>query len=459
MTKIIPGVYVEYSAEGVQSDVMNEGGVVGFVGDFVYGEVNEPIIIRSLDDFEQKLGGIGTDDAKRLYALLLQKPKKVVAVRIIGDGAAKASAVLQDLSDPSSPVDLIRITAKYYGDYGNDITYSVNSGNLTISYADKTETYTGDVDSIVSAINSISGLVVAEKLANGTLSDQTGALQGGSRGTIDDDDYIGGYDETTDERTGLAVLELVDDVEIVTIGGAPNSQKNSALIEHAKENDRIAVVPLINASNYNSVLAEVQNYYEDEGHVVIAFPSVSVANIGEINPAFVVAGVLGRLLPYHSMVNEPIYGVVGVSRGLTSNELESLISAKVNPITLKGNSYVVRHSLTTGDSNWKDISVRRVFSLIGKNTESILDGFIGEPNTPALWDRITIALENYLYPLKLAGWIADYQIKCNADNNPPELREQGIVKVDILVKPVYSANYFVVSITKVLRFTSEEQQK
>ncbi len=458
--RIIPGVYVSYESETPSADLQLQGGVVGFVGDFVWGDVNTPIEVRNFADFESKLGGVGTPDSKALYALLLQKPKKVVAVRVVGDGAAKASATLKDESDPSAPVDVLRLEAKYVGNYGNEIKASVESGILNISFADRVESYKAtDIDSLVSSINASSELVRAEKLADGTLTDQAVTLSGGSSGSLTDDDYIGGYDQVADTREGLYVLDLVPDVEIVTIGGTPSSSKNSALIEKAKENGWIAVVPPLDSSNLTNFLTEVSNYADPEGHAVVAFPAVKVyveGSIETVNPAYVVAGLLGRILPPQSAVNVPLYGVQDVARGLTQSEMEQLIQAKVNPITLKGTSYAMRHSLTTGDSAWKEISVRRVFNLIGKNAESILGDFVGEPITPDLWQRITDALNNYLYPLKVQGWIADYVVVCDASNNPPEDREAGKVNVSIKVKPLYTAYYYEVKIEKVLRFSEQQ---
>jgi len=455
--KIIPGVYTSLSTQPVPSTGVLSGGVVGFVGDFVLGPVNEVIELESVTEIGRKLGGLTKNDAKALYAILAQKPKKVKAVRIVGTGAAKASVTLQD----GSANDLITLEALYYGAYGDDIAVEVSDsgGTLKITYGSTTETYSvSDIDSLVNAINQNSELVTATKVAVGTLVDGAFALSGGSDGTITDSTYVGGYDAATDTRSGLAVLEIEQDVEIVTIGGTPSDTKNQALIMHADSYNRIAVIPLINGQNYNNALSEVGNYSSAFGRAITSFPDV-VMNIdgtsATLSSAYALAGLLGATAPYRSPVNSALNNVTGVTRGLTTSEMEALINKSINPVSLKGSSYCLRHAKTlTSDSAWEQINVVRVFNLIAENADALLDDFVGEPNNPNLWQAVNGKLGAYLTGLKTSGWIQDYRIVCDATNNSVDDRQAGNLNVELYIKPVFAAYYINVEINKVLTFST-----
>jgi len=460
VVKIVPGVYVETKAEPYVVYPAFRGGVVGFVGQFEYGPENELIYIRSISDMQKYLGGLTTDDAKSLYAMLLQRPKKVVVVRVVGSDAAKASLTLQD----SSAADSLKLTAKYYGTYGNDITVKVDSteGKMTITYADITETYDlTDIDSLVNNINSQSELVVAEKLGDNLPADITNTLEGGSDGTVDDNTYIGNYDPSTGKRSGLYVLEEEPEIDIVTIGGTPSQTKNTALIEHARKNLRLAICPLSDGTNLTNALTEAANYVDSDGFSVLAFPNVIVEINNEeveINMAYLYAGTLARIEAHRSTANVPVYGVSKLTSNLTYENVEELIENGINPVTKKGRYFVFRHGITTSnESVWKQVQVRRVFNLLSHNLDSILDEFVGRPHLPELWAHVRAKLEAYMRGVKTAGWVFDFRVKCDEELNPPEVREQGILNARVDIQPTYAALFITVVLNKVLNFETNRR--
>lgn len=457
MARIIPGVYTNVRTSGVAPTTGVNNGVVGFVGDFVLGPVGEAIVINSLSDIDTKLGGLAKADAKNLYAMLLQRPRKIKAVRIVGSGAAKATITLDD----DSAADSLVLTALYEGTYGNDISVQIASDVLTITYGDIIETYNvGTVlATLVSNINNSSEIVTAAAAASATDVPTTVAatdLSGGSDGTINDAAYVGGYNAATDTRTGLSVLDVDNEVEIVTIGGTPSSTKNTALLSHADSNLRIAVVPFV-ATDMSTILSEKSGYESTDGQRFVAYPNVVFSISGTnttINAAFPIAGILGRIEPHRSTANQFIYGAVSLSRGLTTSETEQLILAKVNPITLKGTGYAVRHGLTLATStDWQQIGNRRVFNIIAKDVDDLLDSFTGEPIDAELFARVVAKLNGYMSALLSARWISGYRNICDATLNTAETIALGNLKAQSYVAPVNIAHYLLVDINKVVTVT------
>ncbi len=75
-----------------------------------------------------------------------------------------------------------------------------------------------------------------------------------------------------------------------------------------------------------------------------------------------------------------------------------------------------------------------------------------EPNEPRLWVRIQRELTTYLTKLlrdgALKGATPDqaFYVKCDAETNPPDLREVGQVVTEIGLAPLAPAEFIVVRI-------------
>ena len=89
------------------------------------------------------------------------------------------------------------------------------------------------------------------------------------------------------------------------------------------------------------------------------------------------------------------------------------------------------------ETNWTYVNVRRLFLTAGRWIERNLPGVVFEPNDPRLWDRITRELTAYFNLLfeqgALKGRTAQeaFYIKCDADTNPPEVRDLGMVVTNV----------------------------
>lgn len=458
MSSIIPGVTVSVNTFPVAPNVSGNGGTVGFVGDFVFGPLNEIITINTSGEISTKLGGLSKADAKALYAILLQKPKALKVVRVAGSGAAYAAITLND----SLAANSLKIEAKYKGAYGNDITVAIESGVCTIVYGSTIESFSfTTLDGLVDVINERSTIVTATKLGTNVPADASAtALSGGSDGTVDDAAYIGGFDAGTDTRSGLSLFETADDIDIVTIGGTPSATKNTAIIEHCAAFNRIASIPTV-ASTLSEVISEANGYLTASGQNTTMYPNPKFIIDGTtctINGGIVFAGIAGRVDPHRSTANQFVFGCVGTDRGLTASEIEQLILAYVNPFTIKGTGYAVRHGImlsTTTD--WRQIGVRRVFNIIARDLDNILDSYTGEPNGADLWKKVITACDGYLAGLKRADWIEDYKNVCDASINTAEVVSSGRLLAQSYVKPRYIAHYIEVQLNKVITITTEEQ--
>lgn len=457
MSNLIPSVSVDVRTFPVAPNVSGSGGTVAFVGDFVFGPLNEIVTINSPSEINSKLGGLSKADARALYAILLQRPKALKVVRVAGSAADYATKALLGAAD----ADSLSITAKYKGAYGNNITVAVADSILTITYGGTTESYAfTTLDGLVDSINEYSELVTAVKDGAVVPSNIAATpLAGGTDGTVNDAAYVGGFDSVTDSRTGLSLLETDNDIDIVTIGGTPSSTKNTALAAHCESFKRIASIP-ISATLLANVITEVAAYASENGQNASMYPNPTFTIEGtnySINGGIVYAGLLGRIDPHRSSANQFIFGCVGTDRGLTASEMEQLIIAGVNPLTLKGTGYAVRHGLTfASSSDWKQIGVRRVFNIMVKDLEEILDDFIGEPNGEDLWRNVIARMDGYMRGLRTANWIEDFLNQCDATINTPEVVSAGRLLAKSYAKPRYISHYISIELNKVIEMIVQE---
>jgi phage tail sheath protein FI len=99
------------------------------------------------------------------------------------------------------------------------------------------------------------------------------------------------------------------------------------------------------------------------------------------------------------------------------------------------------HTLTT-DAAWRPLAVRRLILTIGRWLELRLTDFAFEPNDPIVWNRLAREVSGYLDRLHAAGALRGriaaeaYFIKCDAETNPPEVRDAGQLVAEIGVAPL-----------------------
>lgn len=233
-----PDIYVNEMPVPQQDSFNMPDFILGFVGDFDRGAVNEYVYCtetptKRLCDIVRPVLGVASDSGKLGNQLLthlnMARVKKAVFVRVLGAGHETASLTLTD-GQEDLPEPTLKVLAKYPGTYANiftaEVLAGVNASEFTLklySDLDGFETYQNlsmdkDADNYaVNVVNSKSVNFILEDL-NSTETDLTKKkpsilaatqLAGGSNGAaLTATDYIGTFDTGTGKRTGLKLLEL-----------------------------------------------------------------------------------------------------------------------------------------------------------------------------------------------------------------------------------------------------------
>ncbi|MEW5935518.1 MAG: phage tail sheath N-terminal beta-sandwich domain-containing protein, partial [Bacillota bacterium] len=236
---VLPGLYLNFRAQALAAIRPGSRGVVAVPVKAHWGPVRQFVEITSeagiTDSYTADESGGATAYAI-LRLALLGGAKKVLAYRLAGTSAAKASTVLKD----GLAVDVLTLTALYEGTRGNGFKVTVRDNPVDPANKKDILLYEGTVllrtftfakgasivDNAVAAINSDTGnrWITAAKLAdgNGTLADVAGqAFAGGDSG-------IAGV-QASDYTNWLAALET-QVFDLLALDGVADSAIQTSVI-------------------------------------------------------------------------------------------------------------------------------------------------------------------------------------------------------------------------------------
>ena len=185
-------------------------------------------------------------------------------------------------------------------------------------------------------------------------------------------------------------------------------------------------------------------------------PGGPAATRGFVPPCGHVAGVYARSDQgggvHKAPANEVMEGVLDLEVNLTNVEQDQLNPAGVNCVrAFPGRGIRVWGARTLSrDAAWRYINVRRLFLTAGRWVERNMREAVFEPHTPALWARIVRELTAYYTDLLRRGALKGrtsqeaFYVKCDAETNPPEVREAGLVITEIGLAPAIPSEFVVV---------------
>jgi phage tail sheath protein FI len=109
-----------------------------------------------------------------------------------------------------------------------------------------------------------------------------------------------------------------------------------------------------------------------------------------------------------------------------------------------------------GDANgeFKYINVRRLFNYIKKSIDQGTQWVVFEPNSPELWAKIRRSITSFLTLVWRNGALFGaspeeaFFVKCDAETNPPEVRDAGQVVTVIGVAVVKPAEFVIFELSQ-----------
>lgn len=180
------------------------------------------------------------------------------------------------------------------------------------------------------------------------------------------------------------------------------------------------------------------------------------APVRRISPVGHVAGVISRLDrergAHHSPANAELYEAVDIEPRLEPEALALLAAAGVNPLLCAtGHGIVVWGGRTAArpldparpslEAPGRFLAHRRLVHRLVRAIRRVAEPIVFDNSGPDLWLTLARAITSLLLDAWTAGALKGevpeeaFQVICNADNNPPENVEAGLVLCEIALAP------------------------
>jgi phage tail sheath protein FI len=241
-----------------------------------------------------------------------------------------------------------------------------------------------------------------------------------------------------------------------------------SMLDHcANMKDRFAILdclPGLSPQQVKDWVKKEANY--DSKYGAIYYPWIKVSNPlgnGEgimIPPCGHMAGIYARSDTtrgvHKAPANEIVQGAMGLETQISKSEQDSLNPAGINCIrAFPGRGIRAWGARTiSSDASWRYINVRRLFNFVEKSIEVGTQWVVFEPNDVDLWERIKRDVRAFLTRVwrdgALFGATADeaFYVKCDAELNPPSVRDAGQVIIEIGLAPVKPAEFVIFRISQ-----------
>ena len=408
------------------------------------------------------------------------------------NGAAKTAEPLQLPSKASKAIPSLTIKPKDGASENIQVDVSPPTGEsppegtftIKVKMGDAEETYENVVignkrakNSVETATQTSKLVVVVEEAATGTVAErvpdvgtyvikveQTNALV-----ALKSNDFMG--DVT--QRSGVEGLEVAEDVTMVCVPDLMAAYESGALdrdgvkavqlsmIAHCERmQDRMALIdPIPDLSPQDvKVWREKETNY-DSKFAALYYPWIKVNGPDgrpmAMPPSGHMAGIYARndneRGVHKAPANEVIRGVLDPAVQVTKGEQDTLNPIGVNCIrTFTGRGVRVWGARTlSSDPAWRYINVRRLFNYVEKSIENGTQWIVFEPNDEGLWSRVRRDITAFMMGVWRDGALFGltpaeaFFVKCDAELNPPDVRDRGQLIVDIGMAPVKPAEFVV----------------
>jgi hypothetical protein len=302
-------------------------------------------------------------------------------------------------------------------------------------------------------------------------------LAGGRDGiqVLTANDFIG-HDHGPGDRAGLMSLQGVEQVALLAVPDAmlsyqrlsgPEADQLVQRIHDAMVNmcenlkDRFAILDLPSTKDIEEVRKWRRRY--DTSYAALYYPWIALegSHLGaKMPPSGHVAGVFARCDTtfgvFKAPGNEAVTGANGLSIALNEEHLGMLNSDGVNALrSLPGRGIRIWGARTLSDDpDWRYINVRRLFIMLRRSLEEGTQWTVFEPNDKGTWERLTRDVTQFLTKLWEGGYFAgaapeqSFFVSCNEATNPPEVRDQGRMVMEVGVAPAIPTEYIIFDVVQ-----------
>ena len=447
MARILPGVEIQVVKEIVPQQ-LHPSGIVGVIGTAEKGPMLIPTPVTSFSEFKDIFGSDTTQSlAKEVRNCFLNGVFQVFATRIEATGSKDASVTLKD----EDGATVVKLDAKIPGEAGNKIKVGVTKGSakgtvavqitngVTFEVWDNLVVDSKSDSFIVDVLDKNSKLVSAKDL---TKSGKTPA----KIPAIVEETMSGGVTAQPalkDFEAALETFEIEADIDMVYACDSWDPKVHALVDAHCTNMSKDAKNRIgIGTVAPGETIADIAKRTE----VLASDRFVIVAPYGV---AGAVAGLISKLNYYESPTFKALTGIADLEVRYTPSQLMECLKAGVLPLEARrGRGIIVEKGISTSK---EQISVTRIADHAVRGARNVCENFIGTLNTEGGRTALREKLTEFLLTM-----VREDAIVPSVDGTKPAFLvdvyssqldfAQGIVRVDIAVRPVRAMDYIYATI-------------
>jgi uncharacterized protein len=266
-------------------------------------------------------------------------------------------------------------------------------------------------------------------------------------------------------RAALTQLELIDEIALVAVPGATGKDMQQEILNHCQQEslqDRFAILDGQQTTDPSQV-SNISDNLANSSYGALYFPWITAADPNTrttvVPPSGHIAGVYARVDTtrgvHKAPANEVIRGALDVAVAVSKEQQAGLNPNGINVLRkFDGNIMVWGARTWAKEPEWRYINVRRLFLYLRKSIDQGTQWVVFEPNDPGLWAKIQRNVTAFLTNVWRAGALFGatpqeaFYVKCDAETNPPELRDLGRVVTEVGIAVVKPAEFVVFRISQ-----------
>jgi phage tail sheath protein FI len=360
-----------------------------------------------------------------------------------------------------------------------DFTLVVTLNGQTMESFDGLTTGKGDKN-VETVVKTRSKLIDVKVTGKGEIVPAAGTyqLEGGEIKTksVTLKDYQG----SVADRRGIGGLEPLDDVTMLCVPDLMSSYNAGEIDMKGVQAVQQAVIDYCENVRYCFAILDCPpglmpqemkewrntvNY--DSTRAALYYPWIEIADMTGNNgrtrlvpPSGHMAGIYARTDGtrgvHKAPANEVVRGCLGLEVTVTKGEHDTLNPIGVNVIrSFPGRGIRVWGGRTlSSDPSWRYINVRRLFNMVEESIERGTQWVVFEPNDQNLWARVRRDVNAFLSLVWRSGALFGttpeqaFYVKCDAETNPPEVRDVGQLIVEVGLCPVKPAEFVIFRISQ-----------
>jgi phage tail sheath protein FI len=273
-----------------------------------------------------------------------------------------------------------------------------------------------------------------------------------------------------DYKQALALLESIDDVNMVIVPDRTDDDVQQAIIAHCESmQDRFAILDSRRGASLfgtDSVESHRRGLDTERGFAALYYPWLKVSpatGTGTIlvPPSGHIAGIYARTDNNRGVHKAPagedalVNGALGLERTMSDTDQGQLNMQGINVIRIfaaGGRPFVWGARTTATNTNWQYVNVRRLFLFLEESIEEGIRWAVFEPNNLQLWQKLKRTITEFLTRVwrdgALFGETADkaFYVRIDEALNPASTQALGRLYIEIGVRPSYPAEFIIVRI-------------